>query len=308
MGYLLSSLSKTQVHVGLGISEFLLLISALVVVIGLVGEYRTPSWKIKYDLFTLLVAIGCAGELIADGGVFLFSHELEIISDAEVKDAVTKAGDAKTSADGAAKDASRAKDFADKAGVASSGAVTLAEGARKEADSFEKDILSVRKEATEAKSDVAEALRRAKEIEQRLAWRTLTPEQQDGIRSKLSAFSGIVVDIFIWGDSAEIQNITALIADSIPKPAWTLHIATPVGGAARVGDTNRLTWVRGVAVSVRPGSDEKTVGAAMTLLKSLQSTLAASLWPFERMGIPLNRTGDLAAGNAPIRVFIGSKP
>jgi hypothetical protein len=113
MGYFLVSLSKSAATDWLDASEILLLVFAVVVVIGVVGEHRCGWPHPKAELFTILVAIGCGGELMADGGVFVFSRQLQTISDQEAKEAVTRSGEAKTSADEAAKAAERAKAASD---------------------------------------------------------------------------------------------------------------------------------------------------------------------------------------------------
>ena len=48
----------------------------------IVGEY-VESWKKWVKLFEILVIIGVAGELLADGGSFLVSKQLQSISDQE---------------------------------------------------------------------------------------------------------------------------------------------------------------------------------------------------------------------------------
>jgi hypothetical protein len=92
-----SSWSKSATTIGLNISEYLLLLFGLVLVIGLIGEYR-PKWESRKKLFELLVIIGVAGELLADGGIFAFSRRLQIISDAEVASLNKEAGEARQKA------------------------------------------------------------------------------------------------------------------------------------------------------------------------------------------------------------------
>jgi hypothetical protein len=85
MGTLTSlSLSKTEVAIGLSVSEWALLIFALFVVVGIIGEYKLPWYDHRLELFTLFVLIGVAGEMIADAGVFFCSGRLQTISDKEV--------------------------------------------------------------------------------------------------------------------------------------------------------------------------------------------------------------------------------
>lgn len=60
-------------------------------VVGIIGEYKLPSWHHRVKTFELLVLIGVAGELIADGGIFLFSRRLQSIGDLETADLTLKA-------------------------------------------------------------------------------------------------------------------------------------------------------------------------------------------------------------------------
>jgi hypothetical protein len=79
----LFSLSKSSTATALDVSELILLCFGAVLVAGLVGEYR-ESWKRRIKIFEMLVIIGVAGELLADGGIFLFSKRLQTTSDLEV--------------------------------------------------------------------------------------------------------------------------------------------------------------------------------------------------------------------------------
>jgi hypothetical protein len=69
----------------LNLSEIFLLIFGFLLVVGIVGEYaKSPRWQKHLRIFQLFVMIGVAGELIADGGVFLFSHRLQTTADAKI--------------------------------------------------------------------------------------------------------------------------------------------------------------------------------------------------------------------------------
>ena len=93
-------LVKIRVASALDVSEYALILFSALVVLGLIGEHA-ERWKKHIKFFEVLVIIGVAGELLADGGVFLFSSQLQTISDRELKAAVAEAGTAKTSAEGA---------------------------------------------------------------------------------------------------------------------------------------------------------------------------------------------------------------
>ena len=111
------SLSKPWAVAWLSNSEWALLLFGIVLVWGLVGEYfadhkkkEYPRFKKHKRLFELLVIVGVAGELFADGGIFVFSARLQTISDAEVSTSNERAGNAE-------KDAKYAGFFAARIGI-----------------------------------------------------------------------------------------------------------------------------------------------------------------------------------------------
>src|SRR5579862_7151232 len=88
MGNFFSSLSKSATETGLNLSELLLLIFGASLVFGMLGEYeRLPGGLIQLiqkRRFVALVILGVSGELFADAGVWLFSGQLQIITEREI--------------------------------------------------------------------------------------------------------------------------------------------------------------------------------------------------------------------------------
>jgi hypothetical protein len=81
----LGSLSKSTTSTALDGSEIALLVFGLLLVVGAVGESaKSDNWKSWHGFFELLVIMAVAGELIADGGIFVFSKHLQTISDSEI--------------------------------------------------------------------------------------------------------------------------------------------------------------------------------------------------------------------------------
>src|SRR5437868_5318147 len=95
------SLSKSATSIDLDISEIALLVFGILLVIGIIGEYaKSERWKKRLRVFELLVTIGVAGELFADGAIFVFSKHLQTIADGEIADLTNKLGTAKSLAEG----------------------------------------------------------------------------------------------------------------------------------------------------------------------------------------------------------------
>jgi hypothetical protein len=98
MGYFL--LSKSATTAALDTSEIMLLLFGLILTVGVLGEYRKfpKLLKASHATFELLVVIGIAGELLADGGVFVLSHRLQTISEGELAELNKEAGEARKEA------------------------------------------------------------------------------------------------------------------------------------------------------------------------------------------------------------------
>lgn len=140
MGALLS-LSKPAISTLLEISEIVLLIFGALLVVGLIGESaKSERWKNHLRLFEMFVIIGVAGELLADGGIFLFSRRLQTIADLEITRLTREAGDAKTSADSAASASSRARASAEEANIAAGAAREKADSAARLADEAARNV------------------------------------------------------------------------------------------------------------------------------------------------------------------------
>jgi hypothetical protein len=95
MGTFLDSLSKSTVETDLHISEVVLLISGLVLFLGIWGEYRKgEKWQKYLAAFQIMVLAGIGVELIADGGVFLFSESLQRLEGSDIQALDKKAEEA----------------------------------------------------------------------------------------------------------------------------------------------------------------------------------------------------------------------
>jgi hypothetical protein len=139
MGTLLT-LSKSGTSTALDISELLLLLFGVLLVVGLVGEYaESTHWRKHVKTFEMFVIIGVAGELLADGGIFLFSSRLQTITELEIAGLTKEASDAKTSAEGAATASSRAESSAKEANAQVARAKDKADSAAKAAEEAERN-------------------------------------------------------------------------------------------------------------------------------------------------------------------------
>jgi hypothetical protein len=139
--YTLFSLSKSGTLTALNLSESLLLLFGLLLVVGLIGEYaESDRWKKYVKVFEMCVIIGVAGELFADGGIFLFSSRLQTIADLEIAALSIEAGNAKESAEGAAAASSRAESSSKEANAEAGRAKDSAEAAVKASEEAKRNL------------------------------------------------------------------------------------------------------------------------------------------------------------------------
>jgi hypothetical protein len=105
---------------------------------------------------------------------------------------------------------------------------------------------SARATAALANESAAEANERAGLAEQRAAEanlalekykapRSITKAQQDELREKLQAFSGISVDILCFGETTEINNLRNMLINPLAEAGWSPRTWTITGGGAIIG-------------------------------------------------------------------------
>jgi hypothetical protein len=138
------------------------------------------------------------------------------------------------------------------------------------------------------------------QLEARLADRTLSPAQQAALTERLKAWSGVTVDVIIWGDTPEITIISSQVLEVMRRANWTIQSGHAGGGGGAV---------RGILVGTSPDADANDIAASAALVSALQSAgLAAGSWKFAEMQPPMVMFRTSFTGKAPIRIFIGSKP
>jgi len=271
--------------------------------------------KLVGTLGWILIVVGVTGEFVADSFVskadgFVQKFDEILLADAQRKtgfaseraaSAFERAAKTEREASQENERAARAEQQAAEEDARAAKALEAAEVARKNAEGFQLQIAQANERAASA-NETAERERFARlQLEARLADRTLTPLQQTLLVADLTPSSGTVIDIAIFGDSAEISGIGRLIVESLTRAGWTVHFAAAMSGQATV---------KGILVGTRANSDQAITQASALLIRSLQKqNLSAGPWAFEQMTWP---SAFMGTGNmkydAPIRMFIGSKP
>ncbi len=310
----LFSLSKVATSSALNWSELVLFIFGIILVVGLVGEYKTPDpHSRRMKICEMLVIVGVLGELVGDGGIFLFSHQLQVISDSEISDANKRALDAKTSATEAAGAAKGAKEQSDKATSSSSNALTLAKGARKEADTFESDIVSAKTQAASAASHLADALQQAanakeevlrvsRELARLKTPRSLSESQQEQIASKIKPFPGVPFDLWVSSDS-DSTALMQLMDMMLRSNGWIFHKPEVENvGVMSFNDEAGIVASSGIAIRIPEEHLKEWLPAVLALRKELNDEGLPTLVGRD------TKDSDKVRKRDRIHITIGSKP
>ncbi len=203
----------------------------------------------------LLVIIGVAGELLADGGIFVLSNKLQIISDQEI-------GEAKQSAGAAFERAAQTEKEAAEDLKATNVAGHEAEEARQKAEGFQLQIAQANERAAEAERETAR-------LKSQLADRTLTDDQLRAIAIKLASYAGQEYEIVAYWDSKESVGIANRIHQALQMARWK-YIPPPKTGVALFGG------VIGIFVNVHPEADRRVKEAATALVSALNEQAVAA--------------------------------
>lgn len=150
---------------------------------------------------------------------------------------------------------------------------------------------------------IAEGERLARvKIEEKLAPRSITPEQIAGLSRRLKPYAGIAIDILQIGESPEITHFRSLI--EIPLRAAGLHplSSTAVGSGSFIGLS--------VGVLADANSSEKTAATALLSALNAEGIVTQNAGIVKREDWPgfIMAAKDKTANKAPIRIYVGSKP
>lgn len=272
--------------------------STVAVAVGILGEYvahfvfekearRNRLEMTVSIIFGVFVLGGVVGEWIFGTKLSQASEQLQSIADTEVAqsnlDAATARKDAevtrKQSAD-TNKRAAEAEQHAGQENERAAKALQSAEIARRNAESFQLEIASANERAANAEKESArlskeaeeERLARAK-IEEKLAWRALSREQQGRISSKLHPFLGQEFTIVTYADDAEAINLRDSMFTILQSAGWQYP---------NQQFSMLMVLVRGVSVGISPSAKESTKLAASILELALRrEDIAANVDVFE---------------------------
>lgn len=170
-----------------------------------------------------------------------------------------------------------------------------------------KEIAAAAVKAAEANARAAEANKIAEgerlarvKIEEKLAPRSITQKQIDGLSKRLKPYSGIAIDILQIGESPEITNFRSLIENPLRAAGLNIFSSTAVGSGSFTG----------LSVGVLIDANDSDKAAASALLSALNAEGVAASdagvskredWPGFTMAPP-------GANKALIRMYVGSKP
>lgn len=178
----------------------------------------------------------------------------------------------------------------------------------------EANLAGANSRAEEAKAASAEANARAAEankiaegerlarvkIEEKLAPRSITPEQIAGLSKRLKPYAGISVDILQIGESPEITHFRSLIEMSLRDAGLHPLSSTAVGSGSFIGLS--------VGVFIDANDSEKIAASALLSALNAEGITAANDGSFKRENWPGFTMAPPDSNKAAIRIYVGSKP
>ncbi len=251
-------------------------------------------------LFTLLVVIGVGGEFFvhikssrASKRLIAIQHEEEKLREAEIARLSKEAAGAGKSIAHANARAAEANEHAAKAEEHLGAANERASQAYERAAQAEREAAKF--------NETAERERLARlQLEERLAPRSITPEQQRAIIEKLRPLgSPQKIDFFLYPNNGEIVHIAEQVAGVLQAAGWTAKAIQPLGGGR----------VSGMLVEIDP-NDRVAGKRAAALISALAACGIQIQGPTPTLPTPQNQMPPfLGEGpvDATIRITIGPK-
>jgi hypothetical protein len=217
-------------------------------------------WEIGEYVSEGFVILGCAGELVADLATcvnrrtrkhierwstivlvlglsiglkcLIRTNELsgEVIgslgdradeADQKAKTAISDSGTALAQAKDALEKASKAQESLGKAETNAAKAQGVASGARNLATSAENDVKQLQGSLEKAAKDLDD-------LQARIAWRTISDEQKNGLRDRLQAFRGRTVKVAWVSSESEPNTFAPQLIDALTYAGLTVT-AEPMG-------------------------------------------------------------------------------
>ena len=300
----LFSLSKSATSTALDISEVALLLFGILLVVGLIGEYaKSERWKKHVKTFEMLVIIGVAGELIADGGIFLFSSHLQTIADQEIAALNIRASGNEKEAAQLRKDAEGLKlDIAkanEKGGKANERAGIL-----------EKEAATLRKQNLDTESELENERTTRLELEKSLSPRELPPTTNI---DQLTKFIGAKVIIEYIPDF-EAKRAASFLKKTLDRAKWNVLATRPIlnsdfSSDLDVPDGVTVEWVGFPPLKSSPTDAEYREWFSQVKISSMSREIGLPLVTFLRdnnwYAVP-NKAPDIAPFT--LRVRVGFKP
>jgi hypothetical protein len=291
-----------------------LFLTTLMVVVGLVGEYRKGDWwKRNLHVFEMLVVLGVAGEMITETGAFWYSLRLQAIEESAIVSAQQMANDSAKEAGNLGVTVDNLHNFVVQKESDVDNQFTIlkkyvaTEDARNASVIAElkddKDTLDkARNDAVASVTTTKKALAAMEaeldaqqEVRERMlaviAPRDLSDAQIATLGITLKQFSGQHWTVTTYWNSKEPLSLTNKIFSALKTAEWQYDDEGSKGVL--------IGGIEGVLVFVHPQANPRTKSAADALVAALNA---------ERIGTALREQNDPSHPNDKLQLNIGSKP
>jgi hypothetical protein len=291
-----STLPESESETWLGVSEALLIVSAILLTLGLLGEWPdSDSWKKRfiYKVAKACVIIGVVGELLGDAGIFETSRRLQGLQDKAVIVATDRAtdagfdaalanklaGEATERAAQLEKDAANARASVAEANATAAKAIENAANANARAAQLEKDAANVRLEQ--------------ERLKQAVSWHLFTQEEADKLIAALKSVPLTVtnsVEIVSIAGDAQSDLLGKQLATIFRTALWTVWLSSM-----------SFDSPPGIQISEPPNETTSAIRDAFRAANIPFGTFHPARW-VGFSGIPMHAT------KPPTQIFVGPRP
>jgi hypothetical protein len=320
MGYFFSLSKSATIH-WLDASEWMLLAFGALLAVGIIGEIKHGMWGRPPRFFELIVLWGVLAEVLADGGIFLFSSQLQIISDSEntalrkqtdvavatAKGFDLKIAEAQRGTADAVRDSATAKRGSDEANALAKRYESGIAEANARIKSAEAQVASANAASKEAIAKAeSERLERTK-LEAVVSPRRIGADEQKRIKEALKGFEKRLVLVSSNGLDAEAALLGAQIIACFP---FSFTVQDERALSISTGGFDFGIHIRG------PQSDQDLVTALTLALRSIGKLQTWANTAIPRTGVRMGGSAMKTEGGGsgptppgtPVWIEIGVKP
>jgi hypothetical protein len=291
-----------------------LFLTTLMVVVGLIGEYREGDWwKRKIHIFEILVVLGVAGEMVTETGAFWYSLRLQSIEETAITAAQKTADDSRLAAgrlgvtvdnfqgfvvqkeNEADAQFNKLKSYVEAENEKDTALIAQLDKDKDTLDKARDDAAASEASAKKVLADMTSELEAQRQVREKMlavmAARELSNAQIANVAKAVTQFGGQSFTVTTYWDSKEPLGLANKIATALIAAKWQYDNEGSKG--------MMLGGIEGVQVYVHPEASSNAKSAADVLVAALNA---------EGISTVLRQQNSPGHPNEKLYINVGAKP